>query len=105
MKLYFSHYLNTHVELTEERERHIQNKHPDLLPEFRSELILTIASPDQVRISKRMAHAKLFSKWFDDIRMGKHVVVVVMCEENRNWVLTAYLSRKRTMGELEWPIT
>ena len=28
-------YLKTHVELTEERERHIREKHPDLLPQYR----------------------------------------------------------------------
>lgn len=37
-------YLNGEVELTEERERHITERHPDLLPEHRKQLIETVAA-------------------------------------------------------------
>ncbi len=32
-------YLKTHIELTDEREAHIREKHPELLPAYRDYLI------------------------------------------------------------------
>jgi hypothetical protein len=37
-------YLSAEVELTEERERHIAERHPDLLPEHRDHLRETLAT-------------------------------------------------------------
>ncbi len=99
------HYLRTEVELTEERERHIAERHPDLLPEYRKQMIETLATPDQVRRSVRFGNAKLFSRWYTDIRRGKHVVVVVVGEPsvtNRHWIITAYLTRRLAEGDVEW---
>ncbi len=73
-------YLKGEVELTEERERHIRERHPDLLPKDRERIAETLADPDVVRPSSRMANARLFSRWFDDIMGGNHVVVVVVSE-------------------------
>lgn len=39
-------YLKTHVELTEERETHIREKHPELLPQYRDHIDQTLADPD-----------------------------------------------------------
>ena len=61
-------YLPTEVELTEARERHIAERHPDLLLEQRSCSADTLADPDQVRRSPRLRNARLFTRWFDTIR-------------------------------------
>jgi hypothetical protein len=97
-------YVAGEVELTEERERHIQANHPDLLPEYRDALGKTLADPDQVRRSARSLSVRLFSRWFDDIMGGKHVVVVVVTEgaPRRHWVITAYLVGKLRQGDMEW---
>jgi len=96
-------YLGGDVELTEEREQHIRERHPDLLPAYRGQLRQTLADPDQVRRSARLANARLFSRWFDNIRGGKHLVVVVLSEPSgRHWVVTAYLARKLAEGVAEW---
>ncbi len=71
-------YLKGEVELTEERERHIADRHPDLLPEHRDRVTETLFDPDLVRRSVRFGSANLFSRWFTDLRRGKHVVVVVV---------------------------
>ena len=73
-------YLQGEVELTEERERHIAERHPELLPEHRERIAETLADPDQVRKSTRFGSAKLFSRWYTDLREGKHVVVVVVSD-------------------------
>jgi hypothetical protein len=99
-------YLGVQVELTDERERHIRSRHPDLLPAHRGRIMETVGQPDQVRRSVQVGNARLFSKWFADVRGGKYVVVVVVGDPGREthpWIITAYLARKLAEGEIEWP--
>jgi hypothetical protein len=98
-------YLSSDVELSAERENHITVSHPDLLPEFREYLIRTLHDPDQVRLSARFKKARLFTRWFDSVRGGKYIVVVIISENNpvnRHWVVTAYIARRLSGGDIEW---
>jgi hypothetical protein len=98
-------YLHGTVELTDEREQHIAEHHPDLLPTHLERLADTLANPDEVRRSARFGNARLFSRWFDTVRGGRHVVVVVVLDRgpvDRNWIVTAYIARKLAEGEVEW---
>jgi hypothetical protein len=98
-------HLNTSVELSEDRERHICSHHPDLLPQHRKRIIEAIGDPDQIRRSSRDGNAKLFTKWFSDLRGGKYVVAVVICNSGhlkKPWMITAYMARKLAEGEIEW---
>jgi hypothetical protein len=97
-------YLSGSVELTDERERHIASRHPDLLPEHRERLVQTIVDPDQVRRSGRFGDARLFSKWFSELRGGKYIVVVIISEPEmpRHWIITAYIARELSGGAIEW---
>ena len=105
MTLFRCPHVNGEVELTDERERHIAENHPDLLPQFRFLISQTLADPDQVRRSRRFANARLFSRSFDTLAHGKQVVVVVVSDlapNERHWLITAYVARKLTQGEVEW---
>jgi hypothetical protein len=98
-------YLKGEVELTCERERHITERHPDLLPEYYDLIVATLANPDVVRRSLRLGTARLISRWFDQVRGGKHLVVVVVSDpgtDRRHWIVTAYFSRRLAEGEREW---
>jgi hypothetical protein len=90
--------------LTEERERHIADRHPDLLPAHRHRVRDVIQDPDLVRRSTRSSTARLFSRWYSDMRRGRHVVVVIehAAAVNRYWVVTAYIARRLAAGEIEW---
>src|SRR5215470_16676269 len=94
-------YLGGEVQLSGEREAHIAERHPDLIPEHRERIGTTLADPDRVRCSRRFGAAKLFSRWFSDVKGGKHVVVVVVSsgEDGRHWIITAYITRKLAEGE------
>jgi len=98
-------YLNGEVEMTAERERHIAEHHPDLLPSHRDRIAETLVDPDEVRQSSQMSSALLFSKRYDDALTGRSVVVVVMTAgevDSRQWVVTAYATRKLVRGETKW---
>jgi hypothetical protein len=98
-------YLGIEVELTDQREQHIAENHPDLFPEHRDYIADALANPDQVLRSSRSSNARLFSRWYNDLHGGKHVVVVVMSDPApsvRHWVITAYITRKLTGGRIEW---
>ncbi len=105
MSRFFCRYLSDEVELTTERERHIAENHPDLLPKYRDLIAETLADPDQIRISAHFKNARLFSRWFGNMRGGKYIVVVVISESGpvgRHWIITAYIARKLVGGETEW---
>ena len=94
-------HLSTEVDLTAEREAHIAAHHPDLLPEHVDRIHDVRRDPDQVRRSPRFANARLFSRWFTDLRGGKHVVVVVVSDATpgeRHWIITAYMARRIAEG-------
>ena len=98
-------YLTGDVELTPERAEHIARNHPDLLPEHMPKLADVLAAPDIVRRSSRFGNARLFARWFDTVRGGKYVVVVVVSDAgvgDRHWIITAYIARKLTEGVIEW---
>jgi hypothetical protein len=97
-------YLKAEVELSDERERHISERHPDLLPEHRTRIATTLADPDQIRRSRRFGSARLFSKWYDEVKGGKHIVVVIVSanDDSRHWIITAYITRSLAAGEIEW---
>ena len=73
------------MELTAEPEGHIRERHPDLRPDHREKTGETLADPDVVRRSVRMTTARHFSKWYTDLRNGRHVVVVVLGEGEVEW--------------------
>lgn len=98
-------YIAAEVGLSEERERHVLERHPDLLPEHRALVAQTFSDPDLVRRSTGVPSARLFSRWYTGFRGGKHVVVVVVSEQGvpgHHWVVTAYLARRITGGIVAW---
>jgi hypothetical protein len=90
--------------MSEERERHIAGRHPDILQPLRKRLAEVLAAPDVVRRSRRLARARLFSRWYTDLQGRKSVVVVVVSEPagDRHWVITAYVTGKQAWGVIEW---
>ena len=101
-------YLDSDVELTDEREHHIALRHPDLLPKYRQSIPDTLMLPDEVRRSSRIGNARLLSRWFEWLRGGKHVVVVVVSNlvpAERHWIVTAYMTNRLTGGGIEWKQT
>lgn len=82
------------VELTDEREQHIELRHPDLLPSNLELLERTIFDPDKIDPDFYRRQKKVFTKWFPEIRAGKFLIVHIVTEWEdpaRHWIVTAYL--------------
>jgi hypothetical protein len=97
--------LNAEVELTAERERHIEEEHPELLPAHSGKLAEVLADPDVVQRGTRGRTERLFSRWYTDLGRGRFVVVVVVSQTNppsRHWIVTAYMARRLRRGGVEW---
>jgi hypothetical protein len=103
-------YLETDVELSEERQQHILASHPELGGDPLRLIAQTLLDPDEVRVDRRFPRSRLFSRWFDDLLKGKILVVAVVTDEpdtsagsaSRHWVVTAYPTRRVTQGVVQW---
>lgn len=100
-------YLKGEVELSDERGRHIAERHPDLYTEHWESVTGTLADPDLVRVSQRDPNTRLFTRWFGTVKGGKYVVAVVVSEvggePRRHRLGTAYITRRLGQGEaVEW---
>jgi len=100
-RLFHCPYPNRSVELTDEREAHIRLEHSELLPGRVDAIAETLVDRDAVRRSSRFINSRLFTRWYDDLAGGKHAVVVVVSNAQRDWIVTAYVAR-RLRGEVEW---
>jgi hypothetical protein len=105
MNLFICPYLDSEIELSDDRLNHIAIRHPDLIPSHLDKIGETLSDPDNVRLSTRAKNAKLFSRWYNDISGGQYVVIVVITSSEpvqKNWIITAYLTKKLAEGEIEW---
>jgi|SRR5947209_7377645 len=98
----FCPYFDEKIILTDERVEHIGGQHPDLLPQYRRFIDEVIQKPDSVRRSRRMPNGYLFTRWCPEVQNGKYIVVVIVSEASRKWVITSYISRKLPQGETIW---
>ena len=93
----FCQSLDLDLNLTSERLNHIVQRHPEfknLAKEFRD----TVNRPDY--IIKKLTGELLLVSWHPQLFNGKFIVVVIRIDTVRSWVITAFLSRKRPIGEL-----
>ena len=98
-------YLQAEVELTDEREAHIAARHRDMLPDHLDFIGRTLDDPDAVHASRRYGNRLLFSRWYDELRGGKYVLVVAVSDPTdgmRRWIVTAHILRKPVPGESLW---
>lgn len=109
MERFLCPYLRGEVELTDEREQHITQKHPDLDKERIAQTLqapeLVIRSNYALSNTQSAADTRLFARWYDDPYKRRYVVVVVVTDPApviRHWVITAYRARKVPQGEILW---
>lgn len=85
------------IELTSERKLHIATAHPELKNHF-TKFTQVLKNPDEIRRSRLDKNVLLFYKYFDSIKSGKYISVAVKTN-NRNFILTAYITDRIRIGE------
>lgn len=86
------------VELTPERRKHILQFHPDLKP-YLDQIKLVLESPEIIKRSLDDPRVLIFYRYFDTILSGKYIAVVVKTNQ-RNFILTSYLTSHIKTGEI-----
>lgn len=97
---YFCTFLNTDVDLTEERETHIHEYHPDMIS-FVDRIQDILLNCDAIYESNRDPNVILFYKFFKNIHDGKYIVVAIK-RNHRNFILTSYLTDVIKAGAMLW---
>jgi hypothetical protein len=99
----FCTYFACDVEITEEREGHIRFRHPDVFPRYRHLIDDTLLNPEVVYRDVE-PNSYLVCRWYPELMGGKFMVVVVIRERPRTWVVTAHVAQKITTGHLIWKL-
>lgn len=98
-------YLGKSVELTDEREEHIKQRHLTLIQDYPERIAQTLAKPDVIHQSQQNTNTRLFCRFYEDFVRRKYVIVVVKSDVEpveRNWIVTAYRARNLPKGEVLW---
>ena len=101
---FYAPYFNTEVVLTSERRRHILWRHSDLGTAQQVDRIIleTVITPAIIQKSRRGKYGLVFIKWHPQLHNGKFLLVVVIDDPDRKWIITAYSSHEIPEGEIIW---
>jgi hypothetical protein len=102
--LFYSPFFKTNVILTSERRRHILFRHEDLGSSdvLETMILETLRAPSIVQTSTTDKHGIVFAKWHPELHNGKFLLVVVIDNPERKWIITAYSSHEVPKGEILW---
>jgi hypothetical protein len=90
------------VRITDERLAHILDRSE--MRNMRAQIIQTLQSPTDVRVSRSDATVRLFYEFYSRTLVGdKWLCVVVKYLADDAFVITAYLTDKLKAGEILWP--
>lgn len=86
------------VRLTDERRRHILQRHPEMAHQMHR-FADTLARPDAVTTSRSSTAVKLYYRLYPDLRgRNRYLCIVLKRQRTHSFILTAYLDR-RIKGE------
>ncbi|MDP8908802.1 MAG: hypothetical protein M3N47_06725 [Chloroflexota bacterium] len=79
------------------------HEHPDLLPTFRERIAEFSAIRTRCDEAANSGAHGSSQRWFEDVRGGKHILVVVALDRPPvASAATAYIARRLSGGILEW---
>ena len=88
------------IELTDERWLHIAKEHPEV-KQYKNIIQEVLASPDYIKKSSRDAEVLLYYKFYDDIYMGKYMLIAAK-KGLRSFILTCYITDTIKKGVTLW---
>lgn len=100
MEAFHCPYLGGLVELNGERERHIAEKHSQLLPNRPDYIATTLADLDIILRKNPDDDTILFYRWFYDL--DKYVMAAMVNHPGWGWIITDFVTRRLQRGETIW---
>jgi hypothetical protein len=101
-------FLGETVHLTAERIEHIRSGHPEFRAMDMNATIetirITLENPSIVVRSRKDTDGIIFGRWENTLYGGKYVVVTVITSRERNWIITAFISRYQPTGVVLWTL-
>lgn len=90
--------------MTSERRSHILSRHSDLgsSEELETMILETLRTPSIIQTSSTDKHGIVFVKWHPELHNGTFLLVVVIDDPERKWIITAYSSHEVPEGEILW---
>lgn len=88
------------IQLSAERWKHIVQQHPEMKPHI-EQVRTALSDPDYVKRSSSDDDVLLYYRFVSEIFGGKYVLVAVKRNE-RDFVVTAYITDKIKKGEEIW---
>jgi len=85
------------IRLTEERWRHINERHPETEKHL-SKIQSTIQNPSIVVKNQYNIGERYYHKYFKEL--NNYLIVIVECK--KNFIITAFIARKIKKGEILW---
>jgi len=90
------------IRLTDEREEHIENDHPEMSGQI-DKLRETLLNPDKVIRSRTDPEVELFYRYYDVTPVTeKFLCVVVKVSANDLFIITTYFTETMKRGEVLW---
>src|SRR3990167_3534835 len=85
------------IRLTEERWHHIVERHPEIEGQM-AKIQSTIQNPDLIVKNRYNKKERYYHRYFKSLK--NYLIVIV--EYEKNFIITAFISRKIKKGEVLW---
>jgi hypothetical protein len=85
------------IRLTDERWQHIIERHPEV-EGYLAKIQSTIRYPDIIVKNQYNKNERYYHKYFKSLK--NHFIIIV--EYEKNFIITAFISRKIKKGEILW---
>ena len=95
-------FYHRHIDLTGERQRHIENDHPEMAGQI-EKIKQTLLEPEQIVRSRIDPEVELFYRYYDNTPVSeKYLCVVLKTLIDRRFIITAYFTDTVKEGDVLW---
>ncbi|MDP8238029.1 MAG: hypothetical protein P9X24_02980 [Candidatus Hatepunaea meridiana] len=99
---WFNDVLSRRIRLTDERQWHIENTHPEMAGQI-DRIEKTLLEPERIVRSITDSDIELFYRYYDITPVtNKYLCVVVKTAISDLFIITAYFTNTAKRGELRW---
>lgn len=85
------------IRLTDERWKHVVNRHPEI-KSYIEKVKTTIKDPEILVSNPYHPYEKYYHHFFP--RLKNYIIVIL--EQQKGFIITAYIARKIKKGKIEW---